>query len=129
MKKNKFALILYLLVLNFCNTERYFQRIGQFPKISNQEGDIENFPNDKTLSEFTTCHPLNKSRFEENFMNANLMEMTNGDKSIVGFRDLRIEYKEYALYGGMLGPVGIICVNYSGYAIRKKESKEQPNSN
>ena len=53
-------------------------------------------------------------------MNANLMEMANGDKSILGFRDLKIEYKEYALYG-VLGPAGIICVNYSGYAIRKKE--------
>lgn len=120
MKINKFAIILCVLCFNFCNTDRYFQQIGHFPKISNQEGDAENFPNDKTLSEFTTCHYLGKISFDENFMNANLMEMANGDKSILGFRDLKIEYKEYALYG-VLGPAGIICVNYSGYAIRKKE--------
>ncbi len=120
MRINKFAIILCLFGFNFCNTDRYFQQIGHFPKISNQEGDVENFPNDKTLSEFTTCYYLGKIRFDENFMNANLMEMANGDKSILGFRDLRIEYKEYALYG-MLGPAGILCVNYSGYAIRKKE--------
>ena len=120
IKINKVALIFCLFIFNFCNTERYFQRLGQFPKISNQEENSENFLNDKTLSEFTTCHDLGKISFDENFMNANLMEMANGDKSILGFRDLKIEYKEYALYG-VLGPAGIICVNYSGYAIRKKE--------
>lgn len=121
MKINKVALIFCLFIFNFCNTERYFQRLGQFPKISNQEENSENFLNDKTLSEFTTCHKIQRTiNFDENFMNANLMEMANGDKSILGFRDLKIEYKEYALYG-VLGPAGIICVNYSGYAIRKKE--------
>lgn len=120
MKKNKLPIFLCLLAFNFCNSDVYLQRVGQFPKISNREINSENFVHDKSISEFTTCHFIGKFEFDENFMNANLKKMTNGDESIIGFRDLKIEYKEYALYG-ILGPAGITCISYGGYPIRKKK--------
>lgn len=124
MKNNNLTFILLIATLNFCNGQSYFQRIAHFPKITEQEIDSENFPNDATPSEFTTCHHIGKLNFEENYINQNLEKMTNGDKTIIGFRNLRIKYTEYALYG-YLGPAGVCCVTYTGYAIRKKEINKQ----
>lgn len=125
MKSKNIICYFIFLFLSNCESESGMRRLGYLHKVTQTIESEKNVIVEDTIRLSRDCHFGFEYKLDRDFINKNLHEMANGDKSIIGYRNLKIEFKLYPVLTGNLGVgvLGLFCINFSGYALHKDTIK------
>lgn len=128
LSNKKLFLPFIIIFMNYCVAESYnIRRLGYFSKVSASINSQNILSVEDNLRYSHDCHLGLGYQLDADFINMNLEKMANKDDSIVGYRDIKIQFKYFPIYSTGFGTFifGVFCVNFSGYAIHAEMSKSK----
>lgn len=126
--KNKIILCFFIAsFFSNCESDTSMRRLGYLHKMSQTIEIDNNVIVEDTIRFSRDCHFGESYQMDANFINKNLHEMANGDNSVIGYRNLKIEFKLYPILTDRfgIGVFGLFCTNFSGYALHKSKMKSE----